>query len=194
MIYSNRYYALELCAASLDKLFLNDGNPDKYCGPDIPVEDMLIQLASGLEYIHRMELVHRDLKPENALIWVDNEKQIAIMKWADFGLSKPTSVRGTFTLSGIKGTPYWFAPEILQIWDAGNKNESAVRSRGTNKSDVFAEGLILGYILLGGEHPYGDTLFKTLSNLKENNAVNLPSISVILQIRLHYDLYTQFLT
>jgi 5'-AMP-activated protein kinase catalytic alpha subunit len=40
------------------------------------------QIISGIEYVHKLNIVHRDMKPENLLI--DNEKTIKIV---DFGLS-----------------------------------------------------------------------------------------------------------
>ena len=45
--------------------------------------------------------------------------------------------------------------------------------RGTVKSDVFAEGLTFGYILLGGKHVYGDSEMGIGKNIIENNRVNL---------------------
>lgn len=47
--YFTRLYALELCQASLDKVYLKDGDPKKYVGPLPSVDDMLLQLATGLE-------------------------------------------------------------------------------------------------------------------------------------------------
>ena len=174
-----RYYALELCSASLEKLYLKDGDPKKYCGPIIPDEDMLLQLAMGLQYIHENNLVHRDLKPENVLIWVDktqddNQLVQVIMKWADFGLSKGTNERGSFSMSGIRGTNIWFAPEILAMFKSDKNAEIAKLPRGTVKSDVFSEGLTFSYILLQGEHPYGSPT-SIVHNISQNNAVNLKS-------------------
>ena len=40
------------------------------------------QIISGIEYIHKLNVVHRDMKPENLLL--DNDKWIKIV---DFGLS-----------------------------------------------------------------------------------------------------------
>jgi serine/threonine protein kinase len=71
-------------------------------------------LASGLEYIHSKKLIHRDIKPENVLISIDSTTELVTIKWADFGLSKFVNERGTFTLSGIKGTTNYFAPELLK--------------------------------------------------------------------------------
>ena len=173
LIYS-RYYALELCAASVEKFYLKDGDANKYRGTMPAVEDILIQLGEGLEHIHKKKLVHRDLKPENALIWVgpgDDGKEKVILKWADFGLCKPTNTRGTFEISAIKGTLNWLAPEILELYYSVNK----MFPRGTVQSDVFAEGLVFSYILLEGEHPYGVHEGDVIDNLRRNNAVNLTS-------------------
>jgi 5'-AMP-activated protein kinase catalytic alpha subunit len=40
------------------------------------------QIISGIEHVHKLNIVHRDMKPENLLI--DNQKTIKIV---DFGLS-----------------------------------------------------------------------------------------------------------
>lgn len=171
-----RFYALELCRASLDKLYSKDEK--KYCGPVPTLLQMFLQLADGLRYIHGNKLVHRDIKPENVLIWVgsgaDASEQV-LMKWADFGLCKPTSESGSFSMSGIKGTSNWFAPELLSM--ASEEDNLIEGVRGTNKSDVFAEGLIFGYILLEGQHPFG-TQHQIVPNLSQNNPVNLKSKQV----------------
>ncbi|KAI9557852.1 hypothetical protein GHT06_014602 [Daphnia sinensis] len=149
-----RTYALELCDASLDQLFLESHDPRKYNGPMPHHIDVFLQLASGLEYIHCNDLIHRDIKPENVLISVrstDRGDEVTI-KWADFGLSKTVNERGTCTLSGIKGTKLWLAPESLKLL----KNElKAGELRGTVQSDVFVLGLVFGYLLLKGVHLYG---------------------------------------
>ena len=59
------------------------------------------------------------------------------MKWADFGLSKPVNERGTYTMSGIKGSDTWMAPEMLRMVEL---EEGEIRQRGTIKSDIFSEG------------------------------------------------------
>ena len=62
-----------------------------------PKQEILLQLAKGLKYIHEMKLVHRDITPQNVLIFIDPENQQVVMKWGDFGLSKQVNERGTFT-------------------------------------------------------------------------------------------------
>ena len=166
---------MELCQASLDKVFLSKENSKKYCGPLPSAKNLLYQLAIGLEHIHEQGLVHRDLKPENVLIWVSPKNGEVLMKWADFGLSKSVNERGTFSMSGVKGTMEWLAPELMKLLDDTKENEqseSEVRQRGTVKSDVFAEGLTFGYYLLGGLHLFGSR-FQINPNILSNKLVNL---------------------
>jgi serine/threonine protein kinase len=142
-----RYFAMELCAASLDQLFLKSEDPRKYKGPKLPTHlAVFYQLASGLDYIHSNNLFHRNIKPANVLISVDPAKLVTI-KWGDFGLSKFVNERGTgtCTLSGIKGTEYYFAPELLKKLNSGDE-----LGRGGIKSDVFAFALVIGYLFLKG--------------------------------------------
>jgi serine/threonine-protein kinase/endoribonuclease IRE1 len=166
-----------LCDASLDRLFLNENEPKKYSGPMPPEIEVLFQLAKGLEYIHQMGLVHRDIKPENVLIRLNSTTQRVMMKWADFGLSKQVNERGTFTMTGVRGTMDFFAPEILKLLDEDNSTGKEVQKRGTVKSDVFAEGLVFGYFISGGVHPFGTTSHQIQNNLRTNEPANLPSKS-----------------
>lgn len=171
---------MELCEASMEKLFLNEDDPEKYCKQMPPPEDVLLQLASGLAYIHSKDLVHRDLKPQNVLIWVgddENEEQQVLLKWADFGLSKKVNERGSFSVSGVQGSENWFAPEILKMWQNYQKSQKNNRpqKRGTIKSDVFAEGCVFGYFLLDGQHPYGSYNHEIQTNISKNDPVNMRS-------------------
>jgi serine/threonine protein kinase len=167
-------FVLELCDASLDRLFLKKDDPKKYRGPMPQKTEVLLQLAKGLEYIHHMGLVHRDIKPQNVLIRLDTTTQQVVMKWADFGYSKQVNERGTFTMSGVRGTFNWLAPELLEILDDQSPAETEIQKRGTVKSDVFAEGLVFGYFLSEGVHPFGSSSHQILVNVRKKEPVNLP--------------------
>jgi serine/threonine protein kinase len=172
LFYPIRYYALELCQASLDQKFLNETNPAKYRGPMPPDEEVFLQLAKGLAHIHEKKFIHRDLKPHNVLIWADSIGEKVLMKWADFGLSKQVNERGSHSISGVKGTDNWFSPEILKIMRKGNDGKTTspdIPPRGTVKSDVFSAGLVFGYYLLAGDHPFGPG-----NNIEENIIKNEP--------------------
>ncbi len=154
-----------------------------------PETDVLIQLAKGLEYIHQMGLVHRDIKPENVLIRSYSTTRQVVMKWADFDFSKQVNERGTFTMSGVRGTYDYFAPEILKLLDEVSSTDNEDKKRGTVQSDVFAEGLVFGYFISGGVHPFGTTSHQIQINLRTNKPANLPSklSQSLLQIILGID-------
>jgi serine/threonine-protein kinase/endoribonuclease IRE1 len=169
-----------LCQSSLEKLFLKNDSPKKYRGPMPSQKEVLLQLAKGLEYIHINGLIHRDLKPENVLIWADSTGKTVLMKWADFGLSKPVNERGSHSISGVsRGTDNWYAPEILKIMveQEENENKSSPRQRGTIKSDVFTEGLIFAYYLLNGVHPFGSRFERVPNIIADNPSVHVSSKS-----------------
>jgi hypothetical protein len=48
-----RHYAMELCAASLDEFFLNEKEQKKFLVPMPPETKVFLQLAEGLQYIHK---------------------------------------------------------------------------------------------------------------------------------------------
>ena len=130
---------------------------------------LLLQLALGLAYIHSKELIHRDIKPENVLIHIDSTGDKITLKWAYFGLSKSMNERGSCTLSGVKGTKNWLAPELLQLCQV----QTSGQQRGTVKSDVFAEGLVFAYILLIGKHPYGSDVYEIQTNIVNKEPINM---------------------
>ncbi len=151
---------MELCAASLQDFI--DG---KYKGPMPTDEQVLFQLANGLEYIHSMGILHRDIKPENILISKTKPVQ---MKWSDFGLSKPVNERGSCSLSEIKGTLNWMSPEELRMTES---EENVDHMRGSVKSDIFSAGCVFIFFLLRGLHPFGMS-FMIPSNILEGRPVN----------------------
>jgi serine/threonine-protein kinase/endoribonuclease IRE1 len=148
-----------------------------------PAEDVLYQLATGLVYIHKVGLIHRNLKPQNVLIWVDPSGKKILLKWTDFGLSKASNERGSYTMTAeVKRTWGWFAPEVLEIMEKEEESQEDVgaRKKETMQSDVFAEGLIFGYYLLDGFHPYGPR-YEIQKNILEDKPVNLKSNSHLLK-------------
>jgi 5'-AMP-activated protein kinase catalytic alpha subunit len=95
------------------------------------------QILSGVEYLHKMNVVHRDLKPENLLF--DYKKEIKI---ADFGLSN--NYFEGHLISTACGSPCYAAPEMLK----GKKYE------GLN-ADIWSCGIIL-FTMVCGYLPFED--------------------------------------
>jgi serine/threonine protein kinase len=84
---------------------------DYYHHQDFTVPEfrrVMIELLSGLCYMHQRNLAHRDLKPANVLLEASSRK----VKIADFGLAKDISA--TATQSGA-GTPLYMPPELFDV-------------------------------------------------------------------------------
>ncbi|EFX65568.1 hypothetical protein DAPPUDRAFT_229617 [Daphnia pulex] len=133
-----------------------------------PDEEVCLQLAKGLAHIHEMQLTHRDLKPHNVLIQVDSTGKV-LMKWADFEQCVPVDENGCYTITDVSdvGTRDWNAPELVQIQ---SKNGGNLTEQGTVKSDVFSQGLVFGYYILEGRHPYPEeNIMQHILDSKPNN-------------------------
>lgn len=81
---------------------------------------ILTDTLKGLEYLHLKKKIHRDIKAGNILLSLDG-----LAKLADFGvagqLSDTMSKRNT-----VIGTPYWMAPEIIQVFFYSKKKKVPV--------------------------------------------------------------------
>jgi serine/threonine protein kinase len=99
------------------------------------VERILRNVANGLDYAHRRNIIHRDIKPANILM-SDGHPLLA-----DFGLVKWMASGGNLTGTAIIGTPSYMAPEQGQ----GLEVDARV--------DIYALGAMV-YEMLTGRQPY----------------------------------------
>ncbi|KAF8172259.1 kinase-like domain-containing protein, partial [Mycena galopus ATCC 62051] len=97
----------------------------------------VLDVASGLDFLHANDIVHGDLKPQNVLV----DKQ-GTARICDFGISKILNRSGftTFTV----GTAPYMAPELLFVRDAMAEGELPST---TKSSDVYSFGLRTTQIL-----------------------------------------------
>lgn len=143
----NRYFALELCSASLYQFCTG-----KYDGPMASDAAVLLDIVNGLVYIHSRGLAHRNIEPKNILISSTTIPVSIVL--ADFGLSKPVSSNGSFSVSRdhpVQGTLCWKAPEMLDHPD----DEAFSEKRGSVASDTFSAGCVFFFFLTLGWHPFG---------------------------------------
>ncbi|XP_062109324.1 phosphoenolpyruvate carboxylase kinase 1-like [Humulus lupulus] len=111
---------------------------------------VMTQLMQAVAHCHRHGVAHRDIKPENILFDERNR-----LKLADFG-SAEMFLDGE-PMSGIVGTPYYVAPEVLAGRDYNEK------------VDVWSAGVVL-YILLAGFPPfYGESVVETFDAVLRAN-------------------------
>ena len=98
------------------------------------VANIVLQIAKGLQYLHKFGIIHRDLKTDNIMIEQIEQKNIEV-KIMDFGLSKIASKEEKL-IEGY-GTLYYAAPEIIE-------------NLPYNKEvDIWSLGVILYYIFTG---------------------------------------------
>ncbi|TKY71308.1 Mitogen-activated protein kinase kinase kinase 1 [Spatholobus suberectus] len=83
----------------------------KYRLGDSQVSAYTRQILSGLKYLHDRNVVHRDIKCANILVDANGS-----VKLADFGLAKATKLND---VKSSKGSPYWMAPEVVNLRNRG---------------------------------------------------------------------------
>jgi serine/threonine protein kinase len=111
------YLVFELMGESLVDTMEKKNN--HFSEPEI--REIMLQIFTGLAYIHKQGFFHRDMKPDN-LLWKDD-----VLKICDFGLAKEIRARPPFT--EYVSTRWYRAPEIIcrspyyncpvDIWAAG---------------------------------------------------------------------------
>ncbi|XP_026149127.1 leucine-rich repeat serine/threonine-protein kinase 1 isoform X3 [Mastacembelus armatus] len=95
------------------------------------------QIAAGLGYLHRKNIIFCDLKSDNILLWSLEVHDPVNIKLSDYGISRQSFHEGAL---GVEGTPGYQAPEIRPgiVYD--------------EKVDMFSYGMVL-YELLSGQRP-----------------------------------------
>jgi calcium-dependent protein kinase len=101
----------------------------------------------AINHCHAKNICHRDLKPENILIDENN-----VIKLIDFGTAGRVDPK--LGISGLRGTSYYLAPEVLDESKSYNQ-----------KCDIWSMGVIL-FVLLTGNAPFNgkddDKIYKAI--------------------------------
>lgn len=141
------------------------------------VIDLLRQIVSALNAIHKLGLVYRDLKPENLMFRNEGGELVLV----DFGIVKNIGGLGAGLLpeklvttehGQVIGTPYYVSPE------------QATGQEVTHRSDFYSLGVML-YEMLTGSRPYrGDSLNELLARHLHAEIPRLPPEHAIFQMLL----------
>jgi len=109
-----------------------------------------LDVARGMDYLHRRQIIHRDLKTANLLI-----DGTGTVKIADFGVAK--ILDSTSSSTAETGTYRWMAPEVIE------------HKEYNHKVDVFSFSILL-WELLTGEVPYsGQTPIQAAVSVVQRN-------------------------
>ncbi|KAH9832157.1 kinase-like domain-containing protein [Rhodofomes roseus] len=127
---------------------------------------LLLDVATGLEYLHSFGIVHGDLKGANILIDEQGRARLA-----DFGLTAMTHdlhALNAITPLSIVGSLRWTAPEILDPESAGLE-----KARPSKASDVFSTGMVMWEVFAGRVpfHQYpleANVLYRVLAGSRPN--------------------------
>lgn len=136
--WSRRFPCCHLCPADLVR-YCENGSLHSICKnfgkfPENLVALYMSQVLNGLLYLHDQGVIHRDIKGANILTTKEG-----LVKLADFGVAtrKDTGLHE----SSVVGTPYWMAPEVIEL------------SGATTASDIWSLGCTV-IELLDGKPPY----------------------------------------
>jgi serine/threonine protein kinase len=146
------------------------------------VHDFMLQVADGLDYIHRTGIIHRDIKPDNILVVSDTQFRIG-----DFGVAfLPGDPIDAKDLQYAVGTMDYMAPEVLEGIEY------------TQRSDIYSLG-VTAYELLSGKNPFADRSMvaqldsrKSLPSLTEENSSIPAYLSDIIAKACSYDAKDRF--
>ncbi|CAN0904653.1 Phosphoenolpyruvate carboxylase kinase 1 [Linum grandiflorum] len=144
---SHLHMVMDLCPNSdLHTLIVANGG----ALPEAEARSIFAQLMSAISHCHWNGVVHRDVKPDNVLFDSWNS-----VKLADFGSAEVVAEAAAAT--GVVGTPYYVAPEVLLGREYGEK------------VDVWSAGVVL-YIMLAGFPPfYGETAVEIFDAVLRGN-------------------------
>ncbi|EPQ10686.1 Leucine-rich repeat serine/threonine-protein kinase 1 [Myotis brandtii] len=132
-------FALELAPLGSLNTVLSENAKDSSFMPlgHMLTQKTAYQIAAGLAYLHKKNIIFCDLKSDNILVWSLDVKEHVNIKLSDYGISRQSFHEGAL---GVEGTPGYQAPEIRPriVYD--------------EKVDMFSYGMVL-YELLSGQRP-----------------------------------------
>jgi len=127
-------------------------------------QQVLYQMTSGLAHLHSKQVIHGHLKPKNILVSCADRGVPPMIKLANFGIFKRTSPRNGNPVS------LW---KLVASRDGYRRAEAFEKTQFTTEMDVFALGLLFGYSLNKGCHPFGEDKDRRIVRIKKSEPMIL---------------------
>ncbi|KFQ02192.1 Proto-oncogene tyrosine-protein kinase ROS, partial [Leptosomus discolor] len=142
-----QYLILELMEGGDLLIYLRGARKQQLQSPLLTVIDLLdicLDICKGCVYLEKMHFIHRDLAARNCLVSEkEYESSSRVVKIGDFGLARDIYKSDYYRKRGEGLLPVrWMAPESL------------IDGVFTNRSDVWAFGVLMWEILTLGQQPY----------------------------------------
>lgn len=137
--------------------------------------DVVSQILSGLDHIHRRGLLHRDISPDNVMLSYDSDDRL-LAKIIDLGIAKDVNTTTTeMTQAGVLiGNPKYMSPEQLGM--LGDEEQIDGRADLYCLAVVFYE-MLAGVAAFASETPQG-YIMKHLTQTPPRFAIAKPNITV----------------
>lgn len=143
--------------------FIEMGSLDKYIDDEkfpFPIQlvvKMAYDVAKGMDFLHKNNILHLDLKPQNLLVQSLSIDAPVCLKVADFGVSRSMTSSETFVGTTMAGTLLYQSPEMI------------ANHIFSQRGDVWCYGVCL-LEMVTRQPPYTDPEFE---NLKQHEFLKL---------------------
>jgi serine/threonine protein kinase len=121
---------------------------------------ILRPMLDAVAHAHSLGIIHRDLKPSNILLDEDGTPRVM-----DFGIAARVDSHDE-SAEEYSGTPAYMAPEYIE------------RRESSDRSDVFAAGLVLFEMLAGRRAVAGENIFQIMHRIA-NEDLRLPANAAV---------------
>ncbi|NXY15945.1 ROS1 kinase, partial [Atrichornis clamosus] len=164
-----QYLILELMEGGDLLSYLRGARKQKLQSPLLTVTDLLdicLDVCKGCVYLEKMHFIHRDLAARNCLVSEkEYESSSRVVKIGDFGLARDVYKNDYYRKSGEGLLPVrWMAPESL------------IDGVFTNRSDVWAFGVLVWETLTLGQQPYpGFSNIEVLHHVRSGGRLESPN-------------------
>ena len=189
------YLVMELCnGGGLSDCLEDHIKKNKGPFPEEVVQYLMKQIVSGLNYLHKRNILHRDIKLDNILVDFDNEEDRknknmmkAKVKIIDFGFAR--HLQPSQLAYSTLGSPINMDPGILRKL---NKMEHSNEYGYDQKADIWSLGTICYEMLIGKNTFNAENMRELISKVERGNYFLPTSISKeavsFLNGMLQYDL------